>query len=188
MDTMDVRWVSRHLSPPPPSEVYTETCYADDPVHGTFSLHFWRLPSRSELHVFQNYQDALSFQFMSQGAEDLIHRHVQSWLWSDAETWLLLPQPTGSELLLCVRLSAVLGVERNLHGAHSLHGAQTRQQTIPVQSGTKNIRGGKEIWRNWVRSWIPLSREDPLEEGMGTSPVFLPGESHGQRSGPGHKR
>ena len=24
--------------------------------------------------------------------------------------------------------------------------------------------------------------EDPLEEGMATSPVFLPGESHGQRS------
>ena len=25
-------------------------------------------------------------------------------------------------------------------------------------------------------------REDPLEEGMATTPVFLPGESHGQRS------
>ena len=24
--------------------------------------------------------------------------------------------------------------------------------------------------------------EDPLEEGMATTPVFLPGESHGQRS------
>ena len=55
-----------------------------------------------------------------------------------------------------VRLSAVLGIERNLHGAHSLHGAQTRQQMVPVQSGSKNIRGGKEIWRNWVGSWIPL--------------------------------
>ena len=27
-----------------------------------------------------------------------------------------------------------------------------------------------------------LGREDPLEEGMATTPVFLPGESHGQRS------
>ena len=25
-------------------------------------------------------------------------------------------------------------------------------------------------------------REDPLEEGMATTPVFLPGESHGQGS------
>ena len=27
-----------------------------------------------------------------------------------------------------------------------------------------------------------LGREDPLEEGMATHSVFLPGESHGQRS------
>ena len=27
-----------------------------------------------------------------------------------------------------------------------------------------------------------LGREDPLEMGMATSPVFLPGESHGQRN------
>ena len=31
----------------------------------------------------------------------------------------------------------------------------------------------------WVRS---LGREDPLEEAMATTPVFLPGESLGQRS------
>ena len=31
----------------------------------------------------------------------------------------------------------------------------------------------------WVRS---LGWEDPLEEGMAPTPVFLPGESHGQRS------
>ena len=28
----------------------------------------------------------------------------------------------------------------------------------------------------------PLGWEDPLEEGMAPTPVFLPGESHGQRS------
>ena len=28
----------------------------------------------------------------------------------------------------------------------------------------------------------PLSWEDPLEKEMATTPVFLPGESHGQRS------
>ena len=27
-----------------------------------------------------------------------------------------------------------------------------------------------------------LGQEDPLEEGMATTPVFLPGESHRQRS------
>ena len=27
-----------------------------------------------------------------------------------------------------------------------------------------------------------LGQEDPLEEGMATTPVFLPEESHGQRS------
>ena len=26
-----------------------------------------------------------------------------------------------------------------------------------------------------------MGQEDPLEEGMATTPVFLPGESHGQR-------
>ena len=31
----------------------------------------------------------------------------------------------------------------------------------------------------WVRS---LGWEDPLEEGMEPTPVFLPGKSHGQRS------
>ena len=28
----------------------------------------------------------------------------------------------------------------------------------------------------------PLDREDPLEKEMATTPVFFPGESHGQRS------
>ena len=42
--------------------------------------------------------------------------------------------------------------------------------------------------------WVPsLGQEDSLEKGMETDPVFLPGESHGQRSlegySPwGHKR
>ena len=29
---------------------------------------------------------------------------------------------------------------------------------------------------------LSLGREDPLDKGMATTPVFLPGESHGQRS------
>ena len=32
-------------------------------------------------------------------------------------------------------------------------------------------------------TWVPsLDQEDPLEKGMANTPVFLPGESHGQRS------
>ena len=36
-----------------------------------------------------------------------------------------------------------------------------------------------ETLETWVRS---LGWEDPLEEGTATTPVFLPGESHGHRS------
>ena len=35
------------------------------------------------------------------------------------------------------------------------------------------------ILENWVQS---LGGEDPLEKGMATHSVFLPGEFHGQRS------
>ena len=37
----------------------------------------------------------------------------------------------------------------------------------------------QEAQKTQVRS---LGREDPLEEVMATTPVFLPGESHGQRN------
>ena len=40
----------------------------------------------------------------------------------------------------------------------------------------KRLSGMRETW---VRS---LGREDPLEKEMATHSVFLPGESHGQRS------
>ena len=33
-----------------------------------------------------------------------------------------------------------------------------------------------------------LDQEDPLEEGVATHPVFLPGESHGQRSPAGNSQ
>jgi len=45
-------------------------------------------------------------------------------------------------------------------------------------SGKESICQSEDI-KMWVRS---LGREDPLEEGMQPTPVFLPGESHGQRS------
>ena len=35
------------------------------------------------------------------------------------------------------------------------------------------------MWETWVQS---LGWEDPLEKQMATTPVLLPGKSHGQRS------
>ena len=40
----------------------------------------------------------------------------------------------------------------------------------------KNLPAMQETWV------LSLGREDPLEKGMATTPVFLPGEFHGQRS------
>ena len=40
----------------------------------------------------------------------------------------------------------------------------------------KNLLG---MWETQVRS---LDWENPLEKGMATTPVFLPGKFHGQRS------
>ena len=40
----------------------------------------------------------------------------------------------------------------------------------------KNLLG---MWETQVRS---LDWENPLEKGMATTPVFLPGKSHGQKS------
>ena len=39
---------------------------------------------------------------------------------------------------------------------------------LPANAGDAGDAGSK------------LGQEDPLEEGMATTPVFLPGESHGQ--------
>ena len=49
----------------------------------------------------------------------------------------------------------------------------------PGGSAVKNLPAMQEMQETWVQS---LSREAALEEGMQPSPVFLPGESHGQRS------
>ena len=43
-------------------------------------------------------------------------------------------------------------------------------------SMVKNLPAMQETW---VRT---LHQKDPLEKGMATTPVFLPGEFHGQRS------
>ena len=49
-------------------------------------------------------------------------------------------------------------------------------QVAPV---VRTLLSMQEIQETWVPS---LGRRDPLEEGMATHSVFLPGESHGQRS------
>ena len=43
----------------------------------------------------------------------------------------------------------------------------------------KNRPAMQEIQETWIGS---LGREDSLEEGMATTPVFLPREPHGQSS------
>ena len=55
---------------------------------------------------------------------------------------------------------------------------------------TRRMCSGLPWWLRWERIHLPmretwvqaLGREDPLEEGMQPTAVFLPGESHGQRS------
>ena len=50
---------------------------------------------------------------------------------------------------------------------------------FPGDSVVKNRLPMQKTQETWVGS---LGREDPLEEGMQPTPVFLPGESQGQRS------
>ena len=38
------------------------------------------------------------------------------------------------------------------------------------------VKNPPAVWETWV---LPLGWEDPLEEEMATTPVFLPGEFHG---------
>ena len=47
---------------------------------------------------------------------------------------------------------------------------------LPLAQLIKNLPA---IQETWVRS---LGQEDPLEKGMAPTPVFLPGEFHGQSS------
>ena len=44
---------------------------------------------------------------------------------------------------------------------------------------TQMLKNLPTMWETWVQS---LGWEDPLEEGMATTPAFWPGEFHGQRS------
>ena len=41
------------------------------------------------------------------------------------------------------------------------------------------VKNPPAMWETWVQS---LGWEDPLGKGMPTTPVFLPGEFHGQKS------
>ena len=50
-------------------------------------------------------------------------------------------------------------------------------------SVVKNLPEMQELQETQLLS---LGQEDPLEEGMATNPVFLPRESHGQRSPAGY--
>jgi len=43
----------------------------------------------------------------------------------------------------------------------------------------QTVKNPLEMQETWVQS---LGQENPLEKGMAVTPVFLPGEFHGQRS------
>ena len=43
----------------------------------------------------------------------------------------------------------------------------------------QTVKNPPAMHETWVRS---LGWEDPVEKGMATTPLFLTGESHGQRS------
>ena len=51
--------------------------------------------------------------------------------------------------------------------------------TIKASLVAQRLKRLPTMQETWVRS---LGQEDPLEKEMATTPVFLPGESHGQRS------
>ena len=50
---------------------------------------------------------------------------------------------------------------------------------FPGGSVGKNLHAMQETWAIWVRF---LCQEDPLRRAWQPTPVFLPGESYGQRS------
>jgi len=53
---------------------------------------------------------------------------------------------------------------------------KTSMKTFLVAQRVKRLPAMQETW---VQS---VGQEDPLEKEMATTPVFLPGKSHGQRS------
>ena len=50
---------------------------------------------------------------------------------------------------------------------------------LPCGSVIKNLPARQELQETRVQS---LGQENPLEKGVATNPVFLPGESHRQKS------
>ena len=53
---------------------------------------------------------------------------------------------------------------------------------VELYSGFPAGTSGKEPACNAVDKGLILGREEPLDGGMATHSVFLPGDSHGQRS------
>ena len=49
----------------------------------------------------------------------------------------------------------------------------------------QTVKNPPAMWETWIRS---LGQEDPLEKGLATTPVLLPGEFHGQKSLAGYSQ
>ena len=87
------------------------------------------------------------------------------------------PDGQGQEVtsrLLKSTWSRQAGVEGTL-----FHMQSQQLWGFPGSAVIKNLPAMQETQESWV---LALGGEDPLEEEMKPTPVFLPGESHGQRS------
>ena len=73
-----------------------------------------------------------------------------------------------------------LQVPRLLSGCvGDFRGVQGLGTGFPDGSAAQNLPAMQEMQEMWVQA---LGRKDPLEKEMQATPVFLPGESHGQKS------
>ena len=113
--------------------------------------------------------------YMDEHSRHWVHNNVQEltqqsskkhWLWAQIPALL----PTS-----CVTLSTSLHLSVPLFPHLENGDAKSAYGPSQVASGKEPIYQCQR-WKTWVRS---LGREEALEEGMATHPVFLPGESRG---------
>ena len=67
-------------------------------------------------------------------------------------------------------------MRKNVQTTSQLHLFHLLAGTYLIAQSVKNLPAMQDTWVQF------LGLEDPLEKEMATTPVFLPGKSHGQRS------
>ena len=76
------------------------------------------------------------------------------------------------------------GAGKHLWVLESFLGGIVKTRDVPSDSAVKSLRAMQETQETRIRS---LGREDPWRRARQPTPVFLPGESHGQRSLAGYR-